>query len=138
MIVHNNRSVALQTTAKTSYNEVNNPSVGDPATHVEILDWQFTNDSQTQEASNLSAGSIVSPIEIRSVDRSGNFLHFSAGEPTSENCELALSFWGPSWHDFLEVVLGHTKANQVVVLDVFGFLWVDLSSLQIVIGILTE
>lgn len=45
MIVHNNRSVALQTTAETSYNEVNNPSVGDPATHVEILDWQFTNDS---------------------------------------------------------------------------------------------
>jgi len=47
VIVHNNRSVALETTTQTSHNEVNYPAVGDPATDVEIFDWQFTDDSQT-------------------------------------------------------------------------------------------
>jgi hypothetical protein len=33
-------------------------------------------------------------------------------------------------------MLRHTEANQVVVLDILGFLRVDLSALHIIIGIL--
>lgn len=48
MVVQNDRSVVTETTANTTDNEVHNPHVGKTHTHIEVLNWQFTNSHQTE------------------------------------------------------------------------------------------
>jgi len=43
MVVQNDRSVMTETTANTTDNEVHDPGVGKSYTHVEVLNWEFTN-----------------------------------------------------------------------------------------------
>ena len=118
VIVHHNWSVALETATETTNHKVDDPAICEPATDVEVLDWQLTDHCETKKTSNLSAGSIVGPVEVRTVDRSGDFFHLSTREPASKDSKLTFSFRSPGGHDFLKVVLGHTEANQVVVLNV--------------------
>ena len=84
----------------------------------------------------MGTSGVVGPVEVRLVDGSGDFLHLAAGEPTSEDSELAFSLWRPGRHDLLEVMFGHTKADEVVILDVLCFLRVNFSALHIIVGIL--
>lgn len=44
MVIHNNGSVLSQTSSKTSHDEVDDPSVSDPASHVEVLDGKLSNE----------------------------------------------------------------------------------------------
>ena len=136
IVVHHDGTVVTKTLTESSNYEVGDPEVSKTNTHVEALDWELTNNSETKEATNLGAGGVISPVEIRFVDGSGDFFHLAAGEPASEDGELTLGLRSPGGHDFLEVVFGHTETDQVVVLDVLGLLRVDLSTLHIVVGVL--
>ena len=42
MIVHNNWSGISQTSSKTLRHEIVNVEIGQPASHVEILNWEFS------------------------------------------------------------------------------------------------
>lgn len=136
VIVHNQRSVRLETAAKTSNHEPHAPNVGKAASSVEVSNWQLTNHSQTKSNTDLSAGSVASPVEVRLVDGSSDLRHVTAGEPSSQNSELLLGLLGPCKLLFLESMLGHTETNKIVVLNVLSELRVDLSSLQVIIGVL--
>ena len=136
VVVHNNGSVVSQTTAETSDNEPHAPNVGKAASSVEIFNWEFTDNSETESNTDLSAGSIVSPVEVGTVNGSSDFVHLTAGEPRSKKGELTLGLRGPGGHRFLKSVLGHTETDKVVVLNVLSDLGVNLSSLEIIIGVL--
>ena len=81
VVIHDNGAVVFKTTAESSHDEEGNPRPSEANTDVEVSNWEFTDSSKTNKASNLSAGSIVSKVFIRTVDRSSNFVHFSSGEP---------------------------------------------------------
>jgi hypothetical protein len=119
VVVHEDWAIVFKTTAKTLDNEHCNPAVSKENTSIEILDRKFTDNEETKHAADLSSACVVSPVEIRSIDWSCNFLHLAAREPASQDGKLTLSLRGPCWHDFLKVMFGQTKANQFVVLNVF-------------------
>ena len=49
---------------------------------MEILDGELTDDSKTEEDSQLSATAVVGPVEVRAVDRSSDVLiNAASGEP---------------------------------------------------------
>ena len=81
VIVQHNRAVAVETTANSSDNEVHDIEVGDPATCVEILDWQFTNEPQAESNSELGASGVIGKVEVRSVHWPCHFFHFASWEP---------------------------------------------------------
>jgi hypothetical protein len=81
VVVHNNGSVVSQTTAETSDNEPHAPNVGKAASSVEVFNWEFTDNSETESNTDLSAGSVVSPVEVGTVNGSSDFVHLTAGEP---------------------------------------------------------
>jgi hypothetical protein len=119
MVVHDNWTIVSETATETSDNKECNPAVSKGDTSVEILNWELANNEKTEEAADLCSGCIVGPVEIRSINRSGNFFHLAAGEPASKDSELALGLRCPCWHDFFEVVFRQTKADQFVILNVF-------------------
>jgi hypothetical protein len=136
MVVKADGAVVTKTLTESPHNEVGDPDVGETTTGVKVLDWQLSDESETQEAADLSSGGVVGPVEVRLVDGSCDLLHFATGEPASENGELAFGFRRPGRHDLLEVMFGHTKADEVVILDVLCFLRVNFSALHIIVGIL--
>jgi len=136
VVVHHNGSVVSQTAAKTSDNEPHAPNVRKAASSVEVFNWQFTDHRKTESNTDLSAGGVVSPVEVGAVDGSSNLVHLTAGEPRSKEGELTLGLGSPGGHRLLKSVLGHTEANKVVVLNVLSNLGVNLSSLEIIIGVL--
>lgn len=138
VVVHHNWTIVSKTTTKTSHDEQGDPTVGKEDTGVEILDWELADNEEAEEAADLCSGGVVSPVEIRSIHRSGNFLHFAFGEPASQDSELTLSFRCPGGHDFFEVMFRQTEANQLVILYILRNLWVDLSSLQIIVSVLNK
>ena len=83
MIVHNDWTIVLKTTANTANDEVDAPSVSKSATGIEVFNWQLTDDGESKEASHLSTSGVVGPVEIGSVNWSGNFFHLAAWEPAS-------------------------------------------------------
>jgi hypothetical protein len=64
IVIEHDRSLVSQTSTNTTGHEEDHVSVGDPASHVEVLDWQLSNDCETQEASNLSSSGIVGPVVV--------------------------------------------------------------------------
>jgi len=136
VIVQTDGTVVTETLSESPDHEVGDPDVSDTATCVEVLDRELTNNGKTEDTTNLGAGSVVGPVPVGLVARSGDFLHFAAGEPASENSELFLSLGSPGGHDFLEVMFGHTETDQVVVGNILCLLGVDLSALHIIVGIL--
>lgn len=119
MVVHYNWAIVSKTTTKTSNNKHSAPSVSKEDTGVKILNRELADNEETKEAADLCSGCVVSPVKIRFINRSGNFLHLAAGEPTSKDCKLTLSLGSPCWHDFFEVMFRQTKANQFVILNIF-------------------
>jgi len=85
IVVHDNWSVIEKTSTKTSYDEVCSPGIGEPASHVEILNGKLSDHEESQHASHLSSRGIVSPVEVRSINWSGNnIIHIFLLEPTSQ------------------------------------------------------
>jgi len=136
VIVQTDGTVITETLTESPDHEVGDPDVSDTATCVEVLDGELTDDGETEDTTDLGAGGVVCPVPVRLVAGSGDFLHLAAGEPASEDGELLFGLRGPCGHDFLEVVFGHTKADQVVVGNILGLLGVDLSALHIIVSIL--
>lgn len=64
VVVHHDWSSPSQTSAHTSGNEVNDPGISQPASDVEVLNWQFSNEEETKETSNLRSSSVVSPVKV--------------------------------------------------------------------------
>ena len=65
VVVENNWSLISQTSAESLGHEDDQVEISEPASDVEVLDWELSNDSQTKEASELSSGGVVSPVPIR-------------------------------------------------------------------------
>ena len=64
MIVHDNGSSVAETSSETTGHEIDEPSVCEPASHIEVLDRKLSNEEETKETSQLSARSVVSPVEV--------------------------------------------------------------------------
>ncbi len=85
VVVHHNGARVAETSAETTGHEVDDPSISQPASNVEVLDGELSNEEETQEAADLRAGSVIGPVEVRAVSGTGNnALHIVAGEPASE------------------------------------------------------
>ena len=136
IVVHANGSLLGETTADTSDDEEDNPGVSDSASHVEILDGELTYNSETEEDSQLSATAVVGPVEVGTVDGSGDLVHLSSGEPGFEDIEVSDSFVGPDRLGFLDDVIGHTETDEFSILDVLGNLGVKSTSHSIIISVL--
>lgn len=64
VIVENQGSCVSETSTETSQDEVDAPGIGEPASHIEVLDGQFSNEEETKKASDLCSCSIVSPVKV--------------------------------------------------------------------------
>lgn len=88
VIVQHKGAVVTETTTDTSDDEVANPAVGQPATDIEVLDGQLTDDSEAEKHANLSSSRVVSPVEVRLVGRSSDHAQILLGEPALENVHV--------------------------------------------------
>lgn len=118
VIIENERTVVTETTADTSDNEVANPTVSQPASHVEILDGELTNDGQTENDANLSSGRVVGPVEVRLISRSGDHVKIILGEPALENIHIVESLGSPFELPFFKGVFGNTEAHKFTILNI--------------------
>jgi hypothetical protein len=64
VVVQNDGTIVFKTTTNTANDEVDAPSVCKSTTGIEVFDREFTNNSKTKEATNLSSCSIVSPVKV--------------------------------------------------------------------------
>ena len=82
VVVQANGSLLGKSTAQSPDNEEDTPGVCNSASHMEILDWQLTDDSKTEQHSQLSATAVVGPVEVGSVNRASHIVgEGSLGEP---------------------------------------------------------
>lgn len=136
VVVQHDGSGVTETSTDTTEDEEDDPTVSQPASSVEALDGELTNEPETDGTSELGTGGVVGPVEIRSVHGSSNFLHVSSGEPGAEDSEVLLGLRRPVGGIFLKGVLRDTEANKLIVLNVLGDLGVQLSTVPVIIGIL--
>ena len=64
VVVENNRSLVSQTSAEALRHKNDEIEVSQPASNVEILNWEFSDDGQTKKASELSSGGVISPVPV--------------------------------------------------------------------------
>jgi hypothetical protein len=85
VVVHHDGARLTETSAKTTSHEVDNPSISQPASNIEVLDGELSNEEETQEAADLRTGCVICPVEVRTVSGTGNnALHVVAREPASQ------------------------------------------------------
>lgn len=85
VIVHHDGSRVAETSSETTGHEVNGPGISQPASNVEVLDGEFSNEEETEQAAELGARSVVGPVKVRAVNWAGdNALHVVAREPASQ------------------------------------------------------
>ena len=136
VVVHHDWTVVGETTGESTNDKPANVEVSDPASDVEVLDGEFTDDSETESNSQLSAGGVVSVIEVGLESGACDFIHLSLREPALENIKVFLGLGGESGQLLDEFLLGKTETDKVTILDILGGLGIDLSSLEIIISIL--
>ena len=68
MVVHNDGAGVTETTPESTCHKVYDPCVCKPASHIEVLNGQFSDEEQSKKASELCSGSVVGPVEVRAVD----------------------------------------------------------------------
>lgn len=137
VVVENDWSLVTETSADALRHEEQEICVGDPASNIETLNWKFPDHGQTQQASNLGSGRVVSPVPVGGLSWScDDIIHFASWEPRLEDVEVLLGLWSPLWDPFLDFVAGQTEANKLIILNVIGDLIVHNSSLSIIVGIL--
>ena len=82
VVVKDDGSLHSEPTTKSSNDKEDGPNVGKSASHMEILDGELTDNSETKEDSQLSATTVVGPVEVRAVDWSSDVLiNAASGEP---------------------------------------------------------
>ena len=64
VIVQHDGAVRAQTATDTPNDEVANPAIGKPASDVEVLDGQFTDDGEAKDYAQLRSGCVVCPVEV--------------------------------------------------------------------------
>ncbi len=85
VVVHHDGPRVAQTSAEAAAHEVDDPGISQPASHVEVLDWELSDEEETQGATKLGARGVVGPVEVRAVNGTGdNAGHVVAGEPASQ------------------------------------------------------
>jgi len=65
MVVENNRSLISQTSAESLRHKEDEVEVRQPASDIEILNWELSDYGQTKEASELSSGGVIGPVPVR-------------------------------------------------------------------------
>lgn len=105
VIVKHKRAIVTKTTADTSNDEVADPSVGQPASNIEVFDGEFANDSESEKNANLSACGVVSPVEVGLVSRSSDHGKIVLGEPRLEDVHVVEGLGGPLELTLLKGVL---------------------------------
>lgn len=74
-----------KTSAESTGHKVNDPGISQPASNIEVLDGKLSNEKKAEQAAELSAASVVSPVEVRAINWAGdNTLHIVAREPASQ------------------------------------------------------
>lgn len=82
LVVEHNWSLISQTSADSSGYEEHQVCPCDPASHVEVFNWQFSNDCKSKKTSNLCLCGIVGPVKVGFFRWSrDNFIDFAAREP---------------------------------------------------------
>lgn len=136
VVVQADGSLLSESTTQSSNNEEHNPGVSDSASNMEIFDGELTNDSETEEDSQLSATAVVGPVEVGTVDGASDFVHGSAGEPGLKDGEVFDGLIGPHGLGLLDNVIGHTETNELSILNVLRNLGVKTTSHSVIIGVL--
>ncbi len=138
VVVHHDRAVVAETTADSTDNEPADPAVGQPASDIEVLDGELTDDCEAEKNSELGARRVVSPVEVRLVSRAHNHVEVSAGEPALQDVDVVEGFGGPLELTLLKNVLTDTETDQLAILNVVRELRVQSSSSSIIVGILSK
>jgi hypothetical protein len=150
IVIQADGSLLGESTAQSSDDEEDNPGVSDSASDMEILDGELTDDSETEEDSQLSATTVVGPVEVGTVDGAGDFVHGSSGEPgfkLSQNDGYKISNYtydvkvlhsliSPDRLGLLDNMIGHTETDELSILNVLRNLGVKTTSHSIIIGVL--
>lgn len=85
VIVHHDGSRVAETSAESAGHEVNDPGISQPASYIEVLDRELSYEEETEQAAELSAAGIVSPVEVGAINWAGDHtLHVVAREPASQ------------------------------------------------------
>jgi len=138
MVIKDDGAVVTETAANTSDDEVADPSVGEPATDVEVLDGELADDGQAEEHAHLSAGGVASPVEVGLVRRAGDRSKIFSGEPALKDLHVVHGLRSPLELSFLKGVFGDTETDQLTVLDVVSNLGVDSSSESVIVSVLKQ
>jgi len=136
IVVKTDGSLLGESTAQSSDDEEHNPGVGDSASNMEVFDGELTDDGETEEDSELGATAVVGPVEVGTVDGSGDLVHGSSREPRFKDVEVLDSFVGPDGLGLLDNVIGHTETDELSILNVLGNLGVKTTSHSVIIGVL--
>ena len=136
MIVQDNGSIAAETAADTPNDEVADPAISQPASHVEVFDGELANDGEAEEDTKLCPGGVVRPVEVRLVGGSRDHAQIVSGEPALKHGEVVLSLCSQLKLTLFQDVLTNTEADKFTILNVFRSLGVDSSPLAIIIGVL--
>ena len=127
VVIHNKRTVGKETAANASQTEVSDPAICKTNSHIERLNWELSNDKETESNTKLSTCGIVSPVEVGLV--SWAYYIFIAVEscfvPGNHSHNILFSLIGPLGQILLENVFGHSKADKVVIGDVIRSLGID-------------
>ena len=136
VIVQHNGSIAAETAADTPNNEVADPTVGQPAPHVEVFDGKLTDNGEAEKDTKLGPCGVVRPVEVRLVGGSRDHAQIVSGEPALKHSEVVLSLCSQLKLTLFQDVLTNTEADKFTILNVFRSLGVDSSPLAIIIGVL--
>mgnify|MGYP000023275364 FL=1 len=72
MVVHDNWSLVSETSSESLRNEEHQVEVRQPASDVEVLNWELSDSSQSNEDSKLTSGGVVGPVPVGLGDWSDN------------------------------------------------------------------
>ena len=136
VIVQHNGSIAAETAADTPNDEVADPTVGQPAPHVEVFNGKLTDNGEAEKDTKLGPCGVVRPVEVRLVGGSRDHAQIVSGEPARKHGDIVLSLWSQFELTLFQDVLTNTEADKFTILNVFRSLGVDSSPLAIIIGVL--
>ena len=105
VVIKDNGSIMLETTADTSHDEPHDPGVCEPASHGEALDRQLTDETKTEEYAKLSTRCVVSPVEIGLVGGASDHGEITSGEPALQNVKIVHGLGSPLELTLLKGVL---------------------------------
>ena len=111
VIIEDNGPVGTEAAADAPHNEPADPSVGKPATHIEVFDGQLADDGEAEEDTKLRTSRVVSPVEIRLVSWASDHREVIPGEPALENIHIMEGLLCPLELSLLEDVLRDTEAD---------------------------